>query len=177
MELTHEEVLMRKVLEDKIQKKFETRSARVGKVLGNIENISKNTFDYIVPVKGLKSYVENGNIMLSAGDSLQGGIYLHDNAITQIAAKLGIPSAYLKTLVRGSEEWQQKLGVEIVSEHCKNARRDKALLRTVVADNGVELRGFLSDSYKRIDSMLVYTAFLNAAHENGARLIDAHTTV
>jgi len=51
-----------------------------------------------------------------------------------------------------------------------NTTRERVLVRTVEG----EVRGFLSDKYRRLNSMQIFIAFLQAAQATGSVLVDAH---
>ena len=82
---------------------------------------------------------------------------LHENAVTQIAEKFGVPGKYLKQLAKG-EQWQRDLAANILNEHSYNTHRSRVLVRSV----GNEVRGVLSDQYKRYDAKEIVTAFMQS---------------
>jgi len=92
---------------------------------------------------------------------------LHENAINQIAHKLGVPSRYLRTLANGSE-WERALAAQIMNEHTGWTERSRVLIRSVKD----EVRGVLSDSYRRLNSQDLVAAFLKEAYEQGAQIAD-----
>lgn len=57
-----------------------------------------------------------------------------------------------------------------MNRHSENSQRDKLLLRSV----GYDLRGVLSDHYRRLDSMQIIQQAMAAAQEAGASLLSAH---
>lgn len=89
-------------------------------------------------------------------------------AIKQVAEKLKIPSTYLTALLAG-EEWQKTLGYEIMNTHNGWLDRSKILVRAI----GNEVRGVLSDSYRRLDSQLIFGSHIGEVFNNGAQLSDA----
>jgi len=96
---------------------------------------------------------------------------LHENAVTQIAEKFGVPGKYLKQLAKG-EQWQRDLAANILNEHSYNTHRSRVLVRSV----GNEVRGVLSDQYKRYDAKEIVTAFMQSVQEQGGVLVDGLMT-
>lgn len=96
------------------------------------------------------------------------GIYrIHDNAIGQLGEKLNIPSKYLRELAAG-DEWQRNLASTILNQHSTWTKRTRTLVRTV----GNEVRGVLSDSYRRLNSETIIMSFLETANKMGGQLAD-----
>lgn len=92
---------------------------------------------------------------------------IHKHAIGQIADKLGIPRVYLTTLFFG-EQWQRELAYEIANTHNGWTARDKVLVRAV----GNEVRGFLSDQYRRLDSEMIFATHIDEIYHQGGQLSD-----
>lgn len=96
------------------------------------------------------------------------GIYrIHDNAIGQLGEKLNIPTKYLRELATG-DEWQRNLASTILNQHSAWAKRTRILVRTV----GNQVRGVLSDSYRRLNSETIIMSFLETANKMGGQLAD-----
>ena len=93
----------------------------------------------------------------------EGNFNLHGNAISQISEKMGIPAKYLRELSAG-DAWQKQLCATILNEHSGWTGRTRVLIRAV----GTEIRGVLSDSYRRLNSVDILTAFIREAANNGA---------
>jgi len=91
------------------------------------------------------------------------------HAVRQVAAKLNIPSTYITSLLMG-EEWQQTLAYKILNTHNGWTDRNNVLVRAV----GKEVRGFLSDQYRRLDSELIFNAHVEALIECGGQLSDGY---
>jgi hypothetical protein len=70
------------------------------------------------------------------------------------------------------DEWGRRLAATLLNEHSGWTDRTRVLVRTV----GDEVRGILSDSYRRLNSEQIITSFVNAAYEQGAQLADACIT-
>ena len=104
---------------------------------------------------------------IGENDYEQNHMTLHDNAVGQLATKMGIPTRYLKDLAKG-QEWQRQLASQILNQHCENTQRSRVLLRTV----GNQVRGVLSDSYRRLNSTEILIAFLEEAIKCNAAIAD-----
>ncbi len=101
---------------------------------------------------------------------INGGIEnftVNPNAIRQVADKLSIPQAYLLSLL-GGKEWQQTLAYNILNTHNGWTDRSRVLVRAV----GNEVRGFLSDAYRRLDSQMIFDSHIEEIFRNGAVLSD-----
>ena len=90
-------------------------------------------------------------------------------AISQISEKMGIPAKYLRELSAG-DVWQKQLCATILNEHSGWTERTRVLIRAV----GMEVRGVLSDSYRRLNSVDILTAFIREAGGQGAVVSDAY---
>ena len=62
------------------------------------------------------------------------------------------------------------MAVKIVNEHSSNIDRSRLLIRSV----NHEIRGILSDSYRRLNTGAIFTAFMLSVQENNSFIIDAH---
>jgi len=96
-------------------------------------------------------------------------LQVHDHALAQVAGRAGIRN--LGTVVselRSRGEWGAKLVAHFFNEVYSHLNGDRFLLRSVRG----ELRGFLSDKYRRLDSRPVLEAFIKGIQEFGARPID-----
>ena len=85
-----------------------------------------------------------------------------------MAEKMNVPSRYLRELAGGTS-WKRALAARILNEHSSWSDRSRVLVRAV----GDEVRGILSDSYRRLDSQRILSAFLGKALEQGAVAYDA----
>lgn len=81
---------------------------------------------------------------------------------------MNVPSRYLRELAGGTS-WKRALAARILNEHSSWSDRSRVLVRAV----GDEVRGILSDSYRRLDSQRILSAFLGKALEQGAVAYDA----
>ena len=113
--------------------------------------------------------LEEGKIAQDFIAPIEGNFNLHGNAISQISEKMGIPAKYLRELSAG-DAWQKQLCATILNEHSGWTGRTRVLIRAV----GTEIRGVLSDSYRRLNSVDILTAFIREAANNGAVVSDAY---
>lgn len=111
----------------------------------------------------------NGFLSLQPGD--QDALRLHRNALRQAAGRVQIPVDYVDRLTGIPERWGRELVAHTFREIY--AREEgKRLLRTV---NG-EVRGFLSDRYRRRDTGVLIESFVHALQEQGALPYDGHAS-
>ena len=149
---------LNEVVINKVQRMIENKAVGVQATMERLVNEGKIAQDYIAPIgvelrrndhSPIITFSENGHVLMN----MQSGQYtLHGNAIGQLADKMGIPSRYLRQLASG-DEW-----------------RTRVLIRTV----GQQVRGVLSDSYRRLNSVEILTAFVQEASQQGAVIADAY---
>jgi len=106
-------------------------------------------------IKGLNDFAENTEYTL------------HENAVGQLGEKFKIPTRYIRELATG-EEWQRSLAANILNSHSNWTPKTRSLVRTV----GSEVRGVLSENYRRLNSPEIITSFLEMALSQGAELAD-----
>ena len=166
---------LNEVVINKVQKMIDGRAAGVQATMERLIEEGKIAQDYIAPLGvELKRNDHRPVITFDADEGLgmnmpDGRFYLHLNAIGQLAERLGVPQRYLRTLA-GGDEWQISLAAEILNQHSDWTQRSRVLVRTV----GKQVRGVLSDSYRRLNSVEILTAFVQEASEQGAVISDAY---
>ena len=179
--MTHQQGL-NEVLLRKVNRMLENRATSVEATFEKMEREGKLMQDYITPIGvNLKSTDRRPVVTFSANGAVnmdfseitdnvfeEHHFSLHDNAVGQLATKMGIPTRYLKDLASG-KEWQRGLASQILNQHCENTERSRMLVRCV----GNEVRGVLSDSYRRLNSLDILMAFVKEATEKGAVVADA----
>ena len=79
------------------------------------------------------------------------------------------PQRYLRSLASG-EPWAVALAAHLLNQHSDWTQRSRVLVRTV----GQQVRGVLSDSYRRLNSVEILTAFVQEAAGQGAVISDAY---
>ena len=166
---------LNEVVMNKVQRMIDGKKVGVQATMERLINEGKVAQDYIAPLGvELKRNDHSPVITFNGGDSLtmnmpDGLFSLHDNAIGQLADRMGVPQRYLRTLASG-ETWAKNLAAEILNEHSGWTQRTRVLVRTV----GTQVRGVLSDSYRRLNSVEILTAFVQEASRQGAVISDAY---
>ena len=98
---------------------------------------------------------------------------LHRNALTQIAHSSDLPLKFIDTLEDTAAPWGRELLAHNLNTIFTNrAPKARYLLRSL----GGELRGFLSDRYRRLDSRPIIEAFASAVQRKGALPYDGYVT-
>lgn len=166
---------LNEVVMNKVQRMIDGKAVGVRATMERLVNESKIAQDYIAPIGvNLKINDHSPVITFSANGSLRmdmpdGQFTLHDNAIGQLADRMGIPQRYLRGLASG-EPWAKQLAATLLNEHSGWTQRSRVLVRTV----GKQVRGVLSDSYRRLNSVEILTAFVQEAADQGAVISDAY---
>ena len=98
---------------------------------------------------------------------------LHRNAIHQMAQTTDMPVKFIDSLQSPAEPWGRELLAHNLQTvfNCRFQKK-RYLLRSLQQ----EVRGFLSDSYRRIDSRPVVEAFATAVQEKGALPYEGYVT-
>ncbi len=166
---------LNEVVMNKVQRMIDGKAVGVRATMERLVNEGKIAQDYIAPIGvNLKINDHSPVITFSANGSLRmdmpdGQFTLHDNAIGQLADRMGIPQRYLRGLASG-EPWAKQLAATLLNEHSGWTQRSRVLVRTV----GQQVRGVLSDSYRRLNSVEILTAFVQEAADQGAVISDAY---
>ena len=166
---------LNEVVMNKVQRMIDGKAVGVRATMERLVNEGKIAQDYIAPIGvNLKINDHSPVITFSANGSLRmdmpdGQFTLHDNAIGQLADRMGIPQRYLRGLASG-EPWAKQLAATLLNEHSGWTQRSRVLVRTV----GTQVRGVLSDSYRRLNSVEILTAFVQEAADQGAVISDAY---
>lgn len=166
---------LNEVVMNKVQRMIDGKAVGVRATMERLVNEGKIAQDYIAPIGvNLKINEHSPVITFSANGSLRmdmpdGQFTLHDNAIGQLADRMGIPQRYLRGLASG-EPWAKQLAATLLNEHSGWTQRSRVLVRTV----GKQVRGVLSDSYRRLNSVEILTAFVQEAADQGAVISDAY---
>ena len=179
MTVTNEKTLqqgLNDVVINKVQKMIDGKAVGVQATMERLINEGKIAQDYIAPIGvNLRQKDHSPVITFNGGDDKlvmnmpDGQFSLHDNAIGQLADRMGVPQRYLRQLAQGAT-WAKSLAAEILNEHSGWTERSRVLVRTV----GEQVRGVLSDSYRRLNSVEILTAFVQEAAKQGAVISDAY---
>lgn len=163
------------VVRNKVQRMIDHNQNNVKQTLQRLMSEHRSAQDFIAPI-GVEfkkkdtvpviKFTEQGYITMNVNKNRYS---LHPHAVGQLAEKMNIPSKYLRQLSEGTE-WQRQLATQILNEHSGWTERTRVLVRTV----GNQVRGVLSDSYRRLNSEQILTAFLTEAMSQGAVPCDAY---
>lgn len=166
---------LNQVVMNKVQSMIDGKAMGVQATMERLVNEDKIAQDYIAPLGvNLRAKQHDPVITFNGEHGLMmnmpdGQFSLHANAVGQLADRMGVPQRYLRTLA-GGEEWQVLLAAQILNEHSGWTQRSRVLVRTV----GKQVRGVLSDSYRRLNSVEILTAFVEEASNQGAVISDAY---
>lgn len=175
MQTTAHQTALNEVVVNKVQRMIDSKAVGVQATMERLINEGKMAQDYIAPLGvNLKAQERTPVITFSANGHLNlnmpdGAFTLHPNAVGQVAERMGIPTKYLRQLALG-EEWERQLAAHVLNEHSGWTQRSRVLVRSV----GSEVRAILSDSYRRLNSVEIITAFVEAASNQGAVIADAY---
>ena len=166
---------LNQVVMNKVQKMIDGKAVGVQATMSRLIEEGKIAQDYIAPIGVNLKAQEHSPVITFSGESRlmmnmpDGQFSLHDNAIAQLADRMGIPQRYLRSLASG-EPWAIMLAAHLLNQHSDWTQRSRVLVRTV----GHQVRGVLSDSYRRLNSVEILTAFVQEAAGQGAVISDAY---
>lgn len=167
---------LNEVVMNKVQRMIDGKAVGVQQTMERLINEGKIAQDYIAPLgvnlkrnehQPVITFDGNGNALMMKMP--EGQFSLHSNAVGQLADRMGVPQRYLRTLANG-EGWERLLAATILNQHSDWTQRSRVLVRTV----GTQVRGVLSDSYRRLNSVQILTAFVEEAAGQGAVISDAY---
>ena len=166
---------LNEVVMNRVQSMIDGKAVGVQATMERLINEGKIAQDYIAPLGvNLKekdhapviTFTGENHLMMNMPD---GQFTMHDNAIRQMADRMEIPQRYLRQLASG-EPWAIALAAYVLNQHSDWTQRSRVLVRTV----GTQVRGILSDSYRRLNSVEILTAFVQEAAGQGAVISDAY---
>lgn len=166
---------LNQVVMNKVQRMIDGKAVGVQETMSRLIEEGKIAQDYIAPIGVNLKAQEHSPVITFSGESRlmmnmpDGQFSLHDNAIAQLADRMGIPQRYLRSLASG-EPWAIMLAAHLLNQHSDWTQRSRVLVRTV----GHQVRGVLSDSYRRLNSVEILTAFVQEAAGQGAVISDAY---
>jgi hypothetical protein len=168
------ETTLTDVINRKLESKLNLGKERVQDLIIRLQNEIDSTRDFITPFTRKNNdvtFINDGGVRMKfQNENVPFAIHAH--ALGQMAAKIDIPSSYLRELATGDEE-HRDLAVKILSSHKNWTEEDRRLLIRSVDH---EVRGVLSDSYKRLNSKMILNQFFNTVKSSEARVADAHYT-
>ena len=126
--------------------------------------------DEIVSTRNLLFGIDDRNrIVVTIGDEM---FNLHRNAVNQMVSRTGILTAgvagkMMDAAIRKEgtivDPWGQDLLLHNLSVMFKKVDRERVLVRSVPGQNRREIRGFLSDSYRRMSVGPIFQCFAETA--------------
>lgn len=171
-----------KILQDRLDKKLKSRESLNKATIKSIEKEGKFLTDFIAPLgnsdfgvgdKRAVSFISKEDRVqakLKKSTGRASTLNIHPHAVRQTAERFGIPTRYAKELAYSNNEWERNLVTHMLNEHSLNTHRKKALIRTV----GGEIRGVLSDKYRRLDTPMIYGSFFEAVNAVGGKVVDVN---
>jgi len=87
---------------------------------------------------------------------------MHRHALGQAADRTGVPNTYINRLL------EKPYGAELITENLNTILAKEAQSRYLLRSADDEIRGVLSDSYRRMDSRPILETFAAAVHALGA---------
>lgn len=153
-----------KKFKQRLEERFHASGPRVKAVIEQIENDIPN--DMIV--KGDKLQFEAKNNALVLVPPKMEGLVLHPHALGQVAEKANVKHfmSFVNEM-KGKGEWGQQLIAHNLNEIYAHSQG-----RFLVREVKEQVRGFLSDKFRRLDSHEMLEAFVGAMQKYGARPVD-----
>lgn len=167
---------LNRILRDKIRQRINRGSNNAMAAIQRLVDEGKVAQDHIAPIGMDHRQRGESPIMTFDAHSVEDRLLMHiptgrytisKLALTQLAAKMNIPSGYLWNLAQGDEE-HKALVAKTLNDHLLWTPKERALIRTV----GTEVRGILSDHYRRLNSQTILQAFIEMIVEQGATIAD-----
>ena len=87
---------------------------------------------------------------------------MHKHALNQVAGRLGVPETFVNRML------ERVYGPELICENLNTIMAKEEANRFLVRSVDEQVRGILSDSYRRMDSRPILEAFATACQELGA---------
>jgi hypothetical protein len=163
-----------KVLQANIDKRIAEKQENNKSALSKIERDGELLTDYVMPLGAGTGITYEGNgrsvKMIVTTEKKKREFSLHPHAVMQTAEKLAAPPAYVKLLAESGEDWKRRLAATILNEHTFHTDRQRVLVREI----GGQVRGVLSDQYRRLSSTKLSAAFIESVRKQGAMIIDAY---
>lgn len=154
------------VLQDKILSRIQNNIPKIEDVISKIQRDGNNLNDLLIPSKRIK-FSANGSVYADYNGTNNA---FTDFSLSQMADKVNIPVKYINSLA--GTDWGRQLTAYILNEHVQKGEPQNLLIREVDGN----IRGVLSDRYKRMNSLQIFMSFFNAAMSAGAKLFDGlHT--
>jgi hypothetical protein len=155
----------------------QTRVILEGRINSGVRNASRlieqihtdAPLDQISPTKRLVFEARPRALSVGVGDNQ---LAPSEFALGQIAERAKVPTSYLKGLVSSESPSDNARAAYILQDTFANSVQERVLVRSVRG----QLRGFLSDRYRRLDSRPLVDALAAEAAELGAVPFDGTAT-
>lgn len=163
------------------QRKATANAVKVGQNIDRLQHIVSNTTDFIISdYKNHMFWFDRPNetkspILTFAHENQD--YRFHQNALQQFCSKIQFPIDYYNRISGSS--WGRDIIHMALNTHLTNFPRERSLIRSVRNENGQnEIRGFLSDKYKRLETGQIFGALLNAMQKVDSRsfIFDAYVS-
>ena len=118
---------------------------------------------------------EANAVLIEYSDAQAGAIRqrLHRHSVQQMAQTTDLPLKFIDSLQQTPEPWARELlAHNLKTVFANRFAKSRYLLRSVSG----EVRGFLSDRYRRLDSRPIIEAFASAVQQKGALPYDGYVT-
>lgn len=149
----------------KIEEMIHASVSRVERVIEQVENDVPE--DMIVAGHTLRFAADEDTLLILPPHS--GSLSIHKHALGQLASRVKIKNFYTVVNELSSKgDWGRLLVAHNLNEVYAHLNGDRFLLRSVRG----ELRGFLGDQFRRLDSRPLLEAFVGAIARFGARPVD-----
>lgn len=169
---------MADVVRNKIAEKLSRGLINAETAISRLEEEGKMAVDYLHAVgterKGFTptmSFMDGEHnrpsVLLTVEGQQQKAFILNKFVYGQLAGKLNVPASYLTKLLMGPE-WQRTLAYTILNTTNGWIDKDNVLVRTI----GNEVRGIVSDQFRRLDSEMIFQAHLGEVYRDGAQISD-----
>jgi hypothetical protein len=163
-------------LEEKLRQRIDRNlQSKVNPALRRVQDDGSLMNDYIVTLgknRGI-DFLPSEEVVKMRVQSLESEakeFSLHSNAVYQLADRFNISSKDMRRYAESKEGWQIELASHVLNEHTQHTARQRLLVREV----GNEVRGVLSDKYKRLSTPLIYKSFINACQNVDMQFYDAY---
>lgn len=150
----------------KFEAQIENGRNRALAVLNQIE--AQLPVDRVVPAKSLKFTVEGEELQITFPDAGRTQEGFHRHAVSQAASRAEMPLSYIDKLM-GKGQWGKELVAENLNQLYANTSPKTRVLTRSVND---QVRGFLSDAYRRLDSRPIVDQFIAAVQAFGGIPLD-----
>ena len=161
------------IIEQKLQQLLSKGKTESESFISGFQQMSNNLHDYLIPVgqttaaaRMIFHYEPESNKVIARSGLREFDV--HPFAFSKISSFYHLPGDYMRNLLAGSEE-QRELAAFILNRHNDWEPEKRRLIRVV---NG-QIRGFVSDRYKRLNSLFLISSFLKGMRKFNAEFSGA----